>query len=382
MMIHRHPHPATSRMRTLALSMALLCSTTLVQAGVTYSSQSKVLSIPSVNVPGLGAFQVQLTSPEAVLRPGLTLRVNVLQAATGAVEVPSSYTFGDQIALLPAIAISTTAGDGATTLSYFDVKLRNLDSTNTLFMVESMADTKLGASGGEAGAPGPQGPRGPAGAAGVNGAVGATGPAGLTGPAGPTGAIGPTGVAGAIGPAGATGPAGPTGAIGPTGVAGAIGPAGATGPAGPTGATGATGVAGATGATGPIGATGPAGPTGATGPMGVAGATGATGPVGATGATGPAGTATFNRVVGVVANGEYCTAVACCAAGQTVIGGGYAADTSVATNTKTSNSMYVSASYPIGTGSTCGATEGWTMKSVNAYVGVSATCQAFAVCTP
>ena len=349
MMIHRHPHPATSRMRTLALSMALLCSTTLVQAGVTYSSQSKVLSIPSVNVPGLGAFQVQLTSPEAVLRPGLTLRVNVLQAATGAVEVPSSYTFGDQIALLPAIAISTTAGDGATTLSYFDVKLRNLDSTNTLFMVESMADTKLGASGGEAGAPGLQGPQGPAGAAGVNGAVGATGPAGSTGPAGPTGAIGPTGVAGAIGPAGATGPAGPTGAIGPTGVAGAIGPAG---------------------------------PTGATGPMGVAGATGATGPVGATGATGPAGTATFNRVVGVVANGEYCTAVACCAAGQTVIGGGYAADTSVATNTKTSNSMYVSASYPIGTGSTCGATEGWTMKSVNAYVGVSATCQAFAVCTP
>ncbi len=379
MMIHRHPHPATLRMRTLVLSMALLCSTTLVQAGVTYSSQSKVLSIPSVNVPGLGAFQVQMTSPEAVLRPGLTLRVNILQAATGAVEVPSSYSFGDQIALLPAIAISTTAGDGATTLSYFDVKLRNLDSTNTLFMVESMADTKLGASGGETGATGPQGP------AGANGTVGATGPAGAAGPTGATGATGATGVAGATGPIGVTGPAGPTGATGATGVtgvAGATGPIGVTGPAGPTGATGPIGVTGATGATGPIGVTGPAGPTGATGPTGVAGATGATGPTGATGSTGPAGTATFTRVVGAVANGEYCTASACCPVGQKVIGGGYAADSSIATDTKTSNSMYVSASYPIGTASTCGAAEGWTMKSVNAYVGVSATCQAFAVCTP
>lgn len=269
---------------------------------------------------------------------------------------------------------------------------------------------------------------------------------GATGATGAVGATGATGVAGVIGAAGTTGATGATGAastvVGPTGATGAIGAMGATGaplafqgtwsgsttyaigdaiyengssyialtsnlninPAtdvagsganwallaakgasGATGATGTTGAAGATGATGTTGVTGATGATGTTGATGSTGATGATGTgtTGATGATGPAGAGSFNRVSGSVANGEYCTAIACCAVGQQVIGGGYSASTNVVTDSMTTNSMYVSASYPIGTGSSCGVNqEGWTMKSVNSYLGVSASCQAYAICTP
>lgn len=427
--------PASLRMRTVALSMALLSSTTFAQAGATYSTQARVLTIPSVNVPGLGAFLVQLTSPEAALRVGLTLQLLNFQASVIPTEVPASYTVGDQIVLLPAVAV--TSGGGSVSMNYFDVRLRSVDASNTSFVVESMVDTKIGGStGGATGATGATGPQGIAGATGVTGATGATGAQGIQGIAGVTGATGPTGAMGAIGavgPTGAQGIAGVTGATGSTGATGTMALQGAWSGAttyaqnqvvyyngsaygsltnsnlanspdvsstqwgllasmGATGATGAVGATGSTGPAGPIGATGAAGPTGSTG---VAGATGSTGPAGAVGATGAAstvpgptgptgasGAGSFNRVVSSVATGEYCTATACCATGQTVVGGGYNATTNVGSaGSATATSMYVSASYPI-TGAACSGNQGWTMESVNAYIGQSASCQAYAICTP
>jgi hypothetical protein len=421
--------PATLRKRTIALGMALLCSTSFIHAGITYSAQDRVLTIPSVNVPGVGAFQAQLTSPEPVLRVGMTLQITLLQTAPNPVDIPASYTFGDQMVLLPAVAVRGVDGS----LNYFDVKLRNINSSNSSFVVESVDDTKLGYSTGAAGPQGETGPQGLRGLPGATGATGAAGPQGTQGLAGMAGATGAIGATGAVGPTGAQGIAGATGATGTMAMQGTwsgattyaqnqvvyyngsayssltnsnagntpdasptqwalLASMGATGSAGPVGATGSVGPVGATGSVGPVGATGSVGPVGATGSAGPVGATGSAGPVGATGAasmipgptgpTGPAGAGSFTRVAGTIANGEYCTAIACCAAGQTVIGGGHLAVTNVSTDDKTTNSMYVSASYPIGTGSSCGASEGWTMKSVNAYIGISASCQAYAVCTP
>ncbi len=199
-------HPKLIVNLASALGLVLLSSASLVQAAATYTPQTKVLTIPAVNVPGVGSFQAQLgnNNADSVLRVGMSLQVLRLLASASPVDVPASYTFGDQRVVLPAVAV--TNADGS--LSYFDIKLRNVDSSNTNFVVESMDDTQLGRSpGGAAGSPGATGPQGPAGTAGTTGPAGATG---AIGPAGPTGPQGPAGATGATGPAGPPGPSGDT----------------------------------------------------------------------------------------------------------------------------------------------------------------------------
>ncbi|QMV75561.1 collagen-like protein [Comamonas piscis] len=198
-----------------------------------------------------------------------------------------------------------------------------------------------------------------------------------TGPAGPIGPIGPQGVVGPIGETGPIGPAGPTGATGP---AGATGPIGATGPAGSAGPTGATG---ATGAAGPIGPNGATGSTGLQGPVGNTGATGGQGPQGPTGPAGPTGAtgsiATIHAVE-IVGTGELCQAVACCATGEQVVGGGHEAF-----NTRPGNAAYdvrVSMSAP-GTPAACNGAQGWSVRVLNSFSGDnSVSCKATALCAP
>ena len=222
---------------------------------------------------------------------------------------------------------------------------------------------------------GDTGPAGPVGPQGAVGPIGATGP---IGPAGPTGAVGPTGAAGPIGTTGPAGPAGPTGAAGPVGATGPIGttgPVGPAGPAGPTGATGAVGPAGATGATGSVGPAGPTGNPGATGNQGPVGPVGPAGPTGATGAIAAVHT------VEASGTGELCQAVACCSAGEQVLGGGHSAS-----STQPGNAAFdvrVSVSAP-GTPASCGGSaRGWSVQVLNSFKGdTSLTCKAYAICAP
>ena len=313
--------------RAIALSLTFLCAGSAALAGGTYT-QAGLLPIPAVNVPGLGSFNAQLTNggAGANLRPGMTFQLLTLIPSGTPVEIPATYSFSDQIVVLPAVA--APAADGV--VSYYDVRLRNVNSSNNTFVVESVTDTQLGRA--------ESGSKGATGATGAAGPRGATGPAGTPGPVGPQGmqgVAGPTGVAGSAGPTGPTGIQGLTGETGIMSVQGAwnagttyiqnqvvsyngssyaslgnsnvnhqpdVSPAdwgilasmGATGSTGPTGATGATGATGTTGATGPsgvTGATGVAGPTGAAGVTGTAGSTGSTGSTGATGPTGATGAA-------------------------------------------------------------------------------------------
>ena len=196
-----------------------------------------------------------------------------------------------------------------------------------------------------------------------------------TGDIGPAGPVGPQGAVGPIGATGPIGPAGPTGAVGPTGAAGPIGTTGPAGPAGPTGATGAVGPAGATGATGSVG---PAGPTGNPGATGVQGPVGPVGPAGPTGATGAIAAV---HTVEASGTGELCQAVACCSAGEQVLGGGHSAS-----STQPGNAAFdvrVSVSAP-GTPASCGGSaRGWSVQVLNSFKGdTSLTCKAYAICAP
>jgi hypothetical protein len=307
---------------TAATGLATLLIVSAAQAAISYSTQERTLTIPAVNVPGLGAFEAQLTSNSAdpALRVGTVFTVARLLNADNPVDGPAGYSLGDQILFLPAVAIRDANGR----LSYFDVKLRYINGTNTSFTVDSIENMRVGSSSSGASTAGPQGERGP------QGIAGAQGPSGPAGPIGTTGAVGPIGAQGVPGSTGATGGILMQGAWNPSttyaqnevvshsgsGYAsltnanlnnipgaspaqwgllvaqGATGVNGAVGATGPVGATGATGANGATGPAGPAGLTGPTGPigqTGTTGATGAAGPTGATGPAGPTGATGAAG---------------------------------------------------------------------------------------------
>lgn len=435
--------------RILALVWVLSSFLPSAQAAGNYAAQTRVLTVPVVNVPGEGSVQALLSTdaPSASLHIGMTFQVRQISAAVVPVDVPGNYRFSDRTLQLPALSVTGLNG----LVNYFDVVLLNLSISDAqTFIVSSMAETVLGrpsSSGGPAGSTGDRGPQGPAGATGARGPQGI---AGITGVPGSQGIAGVQGVPGSTGATGAQGPAGTAGADGKTLLNGAadpvpgvgkdgdfylntaantffgpkasglwpagttlVGPTGSVGPTGPQGPVGATGAPGATGATGaastvagPAGVTGPAGPTGPTGaastvpgpagatgatgpastvpgPTGLTGATGPTGPAGPTGATGAAGSAmvTLTRVLSPVENGEYCTAVACCPVGQKVTGGGYSAKTNNATSNATSSAMLVSDSFPVATGGACTSSEGWLMKSVNSYYGVSASCQAYAICS-
>ena len=312
----------------LPLALALLAPLTSANAVAVYTTQTRLLMVPSVNVPGLGSFQAQLiiSDGDAALRVGTVLQLQQMVASASAVDLPASYQFGDQTVLLPALAVR--APDGS--VSYFDVKLRNTSggASPLTFVVDSMADTALGRS--TAGATGAAGAAGPAGVAGPTGLLGATGAAGASGPAGPSGAAGPTGPAGLQG---AVGAAGLSGASGKTVLNGTIDPAAAVGTDGdfyyntsaktffgpkaagawPVTGTLLVGAAGAIGTMGPAGNVGPAGPAGAIGlrgDLGFKGDVGLTGPPGAMGlkgdagvqgATGPAGLAGLGGAGGAVA---------------------------------------------------------------------------------
>ncbi len=321
-------HPPFPRKRAIALAFALFCAGSVAQAGGTFT-QAGVLTLPAVNVPGLGSFNAQLSNggTGAYLRPGMAFQLITLVPSGTPVEVPASYSFSQQIVVLPAVAVP--AADGV--VSYYDVKLRNINGGNTTFVVESVIDTQLGQAGngaqGEKGEKGATGAAGPVGAVGPAGAIGAAGSMGPVGVAGPTGPVGPAGATGPVGATGLTGQVGLTGAPGPIGVTGLTGPAGATGPMGPIGPVGSPGINGANGAPGVDGAAGPmgimgvAGPTGMTGPIGPQGIQGPRGAVGATGAV-----AALSRVVVDGPDGvdfaTVKTVSASCAAPKILVSGG------------------------------------------------------------
>jgi hypothetical protein len=86
-----------------------------------------------------------------------------------------------------------------------------------------------------------------------------------------------------------------------------------------------SGLAAAVGA-GPAGPAGPQGPAGVAGPQGPAGATGPQGPIGLTGAQGAPGVSGYVLATGTSGsnNTSEKTVTATCAAGRSVLGGGYA----------------------------------------------------------
>ncbi len=308
--------------RLLKSFLATICvsigSVSIAQSGPIYVAQTKVLTIPTVNVPGLGAFQAQLvsTSLDPALRVGTSFQLVQLAAAGEPVPLPASFRFSDEIVILPALAVRNPDG----TLSYFDVRLRNIGGPSAqAFQIVSMEDTAVGHA-----LTGAQGPKGDPGETGPQGPTGPVGPAGPKGDAGPQGAIG---MAGPVGPQGPAGPQGAPGPMGATGVAGADGKAllyGGSDPAagmgndgdfylntathalfgpkssgawpstgvslvGPQGDTGLQGVAGPKGDTGAQGVAGPIGPKGDAGAQGVAGPVGPKGDTGAQGVAGPIG---------------------------------------------------------------------------------------------
>lgn len=175
---------------------------------------------------------------------------------------------------------------------------------------------------------------------------------------------------------GGAGPPGPEGQPGPVGPAGPQGPDGPVGPPGATGAPGAPGLPGPIGAQGipgPVGLTGPPGPTGATGSPGTPGAPGPSGPPGSPGAAGATNVAIrqSHASLGVF---ETKTAIALCAPGEKVVGGGYAVPTDGSTN--------VVASYP-GTGFVDGngsTVHGWAARGGLNFGWVNGGFDSFAIC--
>ena len=317
--------------RALPLALALMgaaASAQSVSVSV-YVTDTRLLTIPAVNVPGEGSYnaQLMLEGEDSGLRIGSILKVTQLISADKAFKLPVAYLFNEPLIAIPALAVKTPDGR----VSYFDVTLRNISNGDPMkFIVTSMVDT----TGGQSGAKGATGPEGPAGARGLAGPAGSTGPAGSIGPAGSmgaTGSTGPTGLQGVAGTAGVDGKTVLNGAVDPVAgdgnngdfylntatstifgpkVAGAW-PAGvllkgAAGTAGAAGAAGATGLAGATGSAGPAG---PAGSIGATGSTGAAGSTGPTGLQGVAGTAGVDGKTVLNGAVDPVAgdgnNGDF-----------------------------------------------------------------------------
>ena len=213
-------------------------------------------------------------------------------------------------AIAPSSGVMAHAGKGGDNLIHACVKY----GSGAFFKAPKRPDAKCPAGStpqhwARIAVPGPQGPEGPRGPKGDPGAGSAAeGPQGPQGPAGPAGPEGPEGNKGDQGDPGPQGPAGADGAEGPQGPAGADGAQGPEGPMGPMGPAGAEGAAGAEGPQGPMGLAGPMGPAGADGADGLDGVSG------------------WARVVGTASasNGTSPkTAVADCAAGKSVVGGGF-----------------------------------------------------------
>lgn len=298
-----------------ALALSALLITPSVQASAIYTVQDNVLTIPALNIPGLGAFQVQMTGRSSMLRAGTVFQLMNAAPATAIANIPATYNTTDKTILL--VAVAARSADGM--VNYFDITLRMQDAAAQSWMIEKINDTSVGQN--ITGTVGTNGTSGATGATGATGPTGVTGPAGVAGPTGaastavgptgPTGAQGAIGIKGdtgaastAVGPTGPTGPTGAQGIAGPTGAAStAVGPTGSVGPAGPPGAPGLNGSPGGIGPIGPTGALGPAGPIGvqgAQGQQGLQGPTGATGPGVIVGTSPPAictdGTLYFNNL--------------------------------------------------------------------------------------
>lgn len=352
--------------RAVVVGLGLASAAWLTHAANLYAPDTKTLSVPVVNVPGLGSFDAQLvsTGSSALPQAGTVFKLTRLVSSREPSSQPAGYLFSDETVILPAVAVR--AADG--TISYFDVKLRNISGASAdTFVVDSIQDTILGRPGGAAGPKGEKGDKGdtgergaqgPAGAAGAPGAPGVAGPQGIAGkdgaagPAGingsngadgingktllngnadpapsegsdgdfylnrvtstlfgpkaanawPTGGTSLKGPPGTQGVQGETGPKGDAGTAGPTGVKGDTGPQGAPGPKGDTGATGAPGSPGLQGPPGTQGIQGTPGPAGAIGPAGSAG------PIGPQGPQGPKGDSASSKTVHGCFNGAAASA--------------------------------------------------------------------------
>ncbi|MGV8804794.1 MAG: hypothetical protein ACWA6Y_07515 [Polaromonas sp.] len=324
--------PFSSASRAIAVGVALAGASWLTQAANMYAPDSKTLTVPVVNVPGLGSFDAQLVSTGANALPqaGTVFKLTRLVSSREPSSQPAGYLFSDETVMLPAVAVRSPDG----TISYFDIKLRNISGASAdTFVVDSIQDTILGRPGGAAGPKGEKGDKGETGERGVQGPAGTAGAPGVAGPqgiAGKDGAAGPAGTNGINGlngktllsgnadpltgdgsdgdfylnrvtntlfgpktanawPGSGTSLKGPAGAQGVQGETGPKGDTGAVGPAGAKGDTGPQGPQGAKGDTGAVGPAGAKGDTGAQGPQGAKGDTGAVGPAGAKGDTGVQG---------------------------------------------------------------------------------------------
>ena len=175
--------PISKNVLALTLATTLNCAVSVAHADVAiYTTQTKLLTVPLVNVPGSGTFQAQLTSSNSdpVLRLGTTLQLVQLLSVSTPMALSASYKPSDATVMIPALAVRAVDGS----LGYFDVKLRNVSSASAqVFVVISIEDTQLSSAG-------PKGDTGSVGDAGATGAAGATGSTGATGATGPTGPAG------------------------------------------------------------------------------------------------------------------------------------------------------------------------------------------------
>lgn len=171
-----------------ALVLATLFSTGSAQAGALYTSQTGTLTIPALNFPGNGTFQVQFTANSALLRVGTVFQYASASPTSVTDSLPANYNSSTKTIYLVAVAVRSANG----LVNYFDIKLRMQDSAGQSWIVDSVDDTLAGQSI-------------------INNSQTATGTGSTT-----TGTPGPTG---ATGPTGPTGPAGPAG----TGVSGTFG---------------------------------------------------------------------------------------------------------------------------------------------------------------
>lgn len=171
-----------------ALVLATLFSTGSAQAGALYAAQTGTLTIPALNFPGNGTFQVQFTASSALLRVGTVFQYASASPTSVTDSLPANYNSSTKTIYLVAVAVRSANG----LVNYFDIKLRMQDSAGQSWIVDSVDDTLAGQSI-------------------INNSQTATGTGSTT-----TGTPGPTG---ATGPTGPTGPAGPAG----TGVSGTFG---------------------------------------------------------------------------------------------------------------------------------------------------------------
>lgn len=176
-----------------ALVLATLFSTGAAQAGALYTAQNGTLTIPALNFPGNGTFQVQLTARSALLRVGTVFQFTSAAPNSTTDSMPANYNSSTKTIYLVAVAVRSADG----LVNYFDIKLRMQDSAGQSWIVDSVDDTLLGQTliNNAQGVAGSNGTSGTAGTAGTPGPTGATGATGATGPAGPAG----TGVSGTFG---------------------------------------------------------------------------------------------------------------------------------------------------------------------------------------